>query len=330
MTWDVIGHDWAVKLLRGHILQSALRHAYLITGPTGIGKKILALRFIQAIICKDPVEPGIPCGICQNCKRINRLEHPDLFPIAREEESSQIKIDQVRELIHHLHLTPFEVSRRIGLLLNFEEANASAQNALLKTLEEPPGNAILILTAKTAGSLLETISSRCEEIRLHPVPISTISKGLELKHGIPADQASFLSHISGGNPELALHYHQTPAAQELRETLLNDHLQIVQSNAVNRFLYAAKYEKDPRMVQKIISIWISLWHDILLQTGNSQAPLQNIDRAEEIERFVSRVNISTAKKTLDHFRRAHSLLQDNANLKLTFEDLLLQLPRLEI
>jgi len=329
MTWNLIGHQWAVQLLRGHIIQNSLRHAYLITGPAGIGKKNLAVRFIQTIYCPDQAEPGTPCKVCQTCKKIDRLEYPDLFPIILKEDSSQIKIDQIRELIHQLSLTPYQASRKIGLLLNFEEANAPAQNALLKTLEEPPGDVILILTAITADSLLETITSRCEEIKLHTVPLSTTSEGLEQLYGISKEQAKFLAHISGGKPEIALGYHQDPAALELRETLLNDHLHILQSNSVERFKYAARYEKDSLMVHFVLNTWISLWHDILHKTGKSRALLQNIDRISEIDQIAKTIDLKTTRNTLGHFHRAQNLLLENANLKLTFEDLLLQLPRLE-
>lgn len=329
MTWDLIGHEWAVQLLRGHIVHNNLRHAYLITGPSGVGKENLAVRFIQAINCPDPVEPGIPCRSCQTCQRIARMEHPDLFPVKVEENSTQIKIDQIRELIHLFSLTPYIASRKIGLLINFEQANPQAQNSLLKTLEEPPGNSIMILTATTANSLLDTITSRCEEIKLNTVPISITRKGLEQIHGIPADQANFLAHISGGKPEIALHYDQDPASLELRDTLLNEHRQILQGNSVERFSYASKYGKDSRMVNKIIDTWSSLWHDIMLQSGKSQTPIQNIDRINEIGQIANKVDLSTAKNTLNIFLRAHSLLLNNANLKLTFEDLLLQLPRFE-
>ncbi len=329
MTWDLIGHEWAVQLLRGHIIQNNLRHAYLITGPSGVGKKTLAVRFIQAINCPDPVEPGIPCRVCQTCQKIDRMEHPDLFPVKVEEDSTQIKIDQIRELIHLFSLTPYVASRKIGLLLNFEQANSQAQNSLLKTLEEPPGNSIMILTASSANSLLSTITSRCEEIKLNTVPISITSKGLEQIHGIPVDQANFLAHISGGKPENALHYHQDSASLELRDTLLNEHHQILQGNSVERFSYASKYGKDSWMVNKVIDTWSSHWHDIMLQSGKSRAPIQNIDRSNEIGQIINRVDLGTAKNTLNLFRRAHSLLLNNANLKLTFEDLLLQLPRFE-
>jgi len=327
MTWDLIGHEWAVDLFQGHIEKSSLRHAYLITGPTGIGKKSLAIRFIQAISCQKSTEPGNPCLTCPNCQRINRMQHPDLFPITIEENSSRIKIDQIRELVRDLSLTPYEIPRRFGLLINFESATIQAQNSLLKTLEEPPGKAILILTAVSSESLLETITSRCEEIKLHPIPISTTSKGLQKYYNIPQDEADFLAHISAGKPELALQYHQDPSTLEHRDTLLNEHYQILTSNSVRRFSYASKVEKDPLLAHDIINIWSGLWHDVLLKIGQSTAPLQNIDQSDQINQIVDQIDLQIAKDTINNFRRAHLLLLNNANLKLTVEDLLLQLPQ---
>ena len=330
MTWDLIGHDWAVQLLRGHILNNSLRHAYLITGPRGIGKANLALRFIQSLLCPERESPGNPCRICTTCKRVDRLEHPDLFPITVREDSKQIKVDQIRELIHSLSLSPYEADRRFGLLLDFENATPSAQNALLKTLEEPPGSAILILTAITSDALLETITSRCEEIKLNTVPIDVTSQGLQVLFDIPPDSARFLAHISGGRPEISLAMHADPEILERRTNLLDEHLQILSGNSVRRFAYADQLSKDPRKVEEMLDIWISLWQDILHRCGHSEMPLQNIDREEDIQRILQQVDLAAARNSLSLFQRAHQLLNENANLKLTLEDLLLGLPTIGI
>lgn len=330
MTWNLIGHEWAVQLLRGHIRDDSLRHAYLLTGPKGIGKTNLALRFIQALNCPEADPEGNPCLVCPTCGRINRLEHPDLFPIRVGPDSKQIKIDQIRELIHNLALTPYESSRRFGLLIDFENANPSAQNSLLKTLEEPPGSVILILTAVTSDALLETITSRCEEIKLNPVPADVTSQGLEEYHHLPPEEARFLAHISGGKPEIALAMHADPEILNRREQLLNEHLEILKSNSVKRFAYAQKVSKENQKFEDLLDIWTSIWLDILHQSGGSRAPLQNIDREEEIQQVVKQVDLSTARGSLELFQRAHRLLGENANIKLTLEDLLLGLPTIDI
>lgn len=326
MSWDLIGHDWAVQLLRGHIRSDSLRHAYLITGPRGIGKASLAVRFIQALNCPDQGSSGDPCLVCPTCRRLGRLEHPDLFPVSVGEDSKQIKIDQIRELIHNLSLSPYESKRRFGLLLDFELASPSAQNSLLKTLEEPPGSVVLILTAVSSAALLETIISRCEEIKLNTVPFDVASQGLEDLHHIPPDEARFLAHVSGGKPEHALAMHADPGILERRTILLDEHWEILRGNSVKRFSYADQVSKDPLKVEELLDTWISLWRDILHRSSQAQAPLQNIDREEDIQRILQELDLSAARSSVELFRRAYLLLGNNANLRLTLEDLLLGLP----
>ena len=329
MTWDLIGHNWAVQLLQGHIRDQSLRHAYLITGPRGIGKANLSIRFVQALTCPQTGPSGNPCLTCTTCDRVSKLEHPDLFPVHVEGNSKQIKVDQIRELIHSLSLSPYESNRRFGLLFDFENANPSAQNSLLKTLEEPPGPVILILTAISSDALLDTITSRCEEIKLNTVPLDLTSQGLQELHDLPAKEAQFLAHISGGKPETALAMHADQDILDRRTNLLDEHLEILAGNAVRRFAYADQTSKDPRKVEELLDIWISIWQDILHRSSGSQNPLLNIDRADDIERILQQVNLACARSSLDQIRKAHRLLGENANVKLTLENLLLGLPTLQ-
>jgi DNA polymerase-3 subunit delta' len=328
MTWNIIGHEWAVKLLRGHINNQSLRQAYLFSGPGGIGKKRLAIRFTQAILCQQSPNPGEPCLTCHTCDRVLRLEHPDLFPVSVEEKNTQIRIDQIRELVHSLSLSPYEAKNRLGLLLDMENANVNTQNALLKTLEEPPDPVILILTATSNQALLDTITSRCEEIKLNFVPIPVIKQGLMNLDQISPDRAEFLAHISGGRPEKALDYFHHPDNLELRSTLLDDHFQILQSNSVRRFSYASQVLKNKDQIENLIETWFLLWHDILNQAAGSQAPIRNIDRVDDINKILLSVDLASAQDILGLFRSAQELLSENANPKLTLEDLFLQLPRI--
>jgi DNA polymerase-3 subunit delta' len=330
MTWNIIGHEWAVKLLRGHVQNNCLRQAYLFTGPRGIGKKKLAVNFIQAIFCQSGDGAAEPCLECHTCRRIQNLQHPDLFPVVLEQDSTQIKIDQIRELIHNLSLSPYEAEHKIGLLINLEYANAHTQNALLKTLEEPPDPVILVLTASSGESMLDTITSRCEEIKLTTVPLETTIRGLARLYQLEEDQASFLAHISGGRPEQALDYYRDPKALAIRQQLLDDHLEVLKGNSVHRFAYAAKANEDSFQLDNLLSTWLSLWQDVLNQVGNSQAPLKNIDRQHDIDLLVQAIDLPTASRTLGLLKRAYELLGRNANQKLTLEDLLLQLPRVMI
>jgi len=329
MNWNMIGHSWAVNLLHRHITQDTLRHAYLFTGPMGVGRRTLALRFIQALNCPSPLEGGVPCRACHTCQRIQRMEHPDLLVIQSEEDSLSLKVDQVRTLLHKLSLSAYEAPYKVALLLNFEEATPGAANALLKTLEEPPSQVILILTAESSDILLETIVSRCEEVRLRPIPFETVREGLEHQWAIPHERATLLAHISGGRLGYALNLHEDPKAFAQRETLLDDLLRLLSANRVERFAYAEEIAKDTDAFQNLLQVWVSFWRDVMLQSAESSTSLTNLDRQNEIKTIAKKVKLSSAKEMITRLDKMQYLLNHYANTRLTAEVLMLDLPHLK-
>ena len=167
MPWNVIGHEWAVDMLRRDLAHDRVRHAYLFTGPAGVGKRTLAHEFSRALLCEmaDP-----PCGRCRHCLLSARGSHADLLTVeptvsGKSVRTAKIKIEPVRAMMHDLSVSPVEARRRVARIWRFDTANAEAMNAFLKTLEEPPGQAVILLTAERADDLLPTIVSRCESWR---------------------------------------------------------------------------------------------------------------------------------------------------------------------
>src|SRR5512142_822370 len=214
--WDLIGHEWAVDMLKKHIINGTTRHAYLFAGPPGIGRRTLALRFAQALNCQTPLAAGVPCGECRDCKQIAAMQHADLTIVQADAEGGTLKVDQIREARRILTLKPYQVKYRVALFLRFQEANDNAANALLKTLEEAPAYAVLILTTDNPEQLLPTIVSRCEVLRLRPLEIERIKKELE-NRGIGSNQAKLIAHISGGRFGYALRLAEDPSLLEKRD-----------------------------------------------------------------------------------------------------------------
>ena len=329
MNWDMLGHEWAVSLLKEHVAQKKLRHAYLITGPAGVGKRTLAIRLSQAAICTQPPAPGEPCGSCANCRRLAKMQHPDLNVIQPELAGGTLKVDQIRDLQHTLSLSPFEAAYRIALLLHFENAHSSAANALLKTLEEPGPQVLLILTADSPESLLPTVVSRCEVLRLTTVHLKTLVDGLQTQFGLDAEKANLLAHLSGGRPGLALAYHQQPELLEQRNTWLDEHLSLLSSNRVDRFAYAEASTKDPKereIPRQMLRVWLSLWRDVMLDSTGDSTPLVNYDRANAVHQIASRLDREKARQAVMGIERTLGLLDTNVNTRLAFEVLLLDLP----
>lgn len=331
----MLGHEWAVSLLRSHLVHDSPRHAYLITGATGIGRRTLALRFAQALNCPSPIAPGEPCLQCRTCQQIERMQHPDLAVVQAEWRGGTLKVEQVRDLQHTLALTPYEARYRVALLLRFEEAHPSAANALLKTLEEPAPQVILLLTAESAESLLPTIVSRCEVLRLRPLPLQTVQDGLSSQWGLNAAEAQFLAHFSGGRPGFALQLHQNPERLEKRKEWLEKQQQLMDANRVERFTFAEatadfkdKDNKIARMVElrEMLLTWQSFWRDVLLCASAASVPLANLDRTEEIQKCVGRLDMNSIHNMVSNLDRTLAQLDKNVNARLALEVLLLGLP----
>lgn len=328
MNWGLIGHEWAVQLLKKQVSSGNLRQAYLITGPKGIGRRTLALRFAQTLNCQDVDQAGEPCFCCRLCELIEGEKHSDLAVVRTEEDGRVLKVEQIRELGRFLSLAPYETAYKVAILLNFEEANESAANALLKTLEEPASKSIIILTADSGESLLPTIVSRCEMIRLRPLAASSLAEKLQGKVDKPAAEINFLAHISGGCPGVVLNMVSDPELIAFRNNWLEEHACLLAANLVERFTFADDLSGKKEQISQILAVWLSLWRDILLRSSGSQAPVTNIDRIEEIVLFSHQLEVETVKYMVANIQHTIELLLMNVNPKLALENLMLKFPRI--
>ncbi|NLN70397.1 MAG: DNA polymerase III subunit delta' [Chloroflexi bacterium] len=334
MHWQIHAQDWAVNLLREHVSGAKLRHAYLFTGPEGVGRRSLALRFAQAINCTNPPERGAYCDACRDCRRLATLTHPDLSLLQPEEGHKDIRIDQVRSLQQTLALSPYTGAYRIALLIDFQRATTQAANALLKTLEEPPNRVILLLTAIAPEGLLPTIVSRCEVIRMRPASIDATRDYLHADRGLDAEQALLLAHISGGRIGTAMRLAEDPSALANRRTQFELLLALLPAQRYQRFKHIdgllRKLDKPRQKISEVLSTWLSFWRDVFLRASGELLPLVNVDLIGQIEQVALQVPVEAARELIIVHEQALQSLEANANIQLLLEALLLQYPRVTV
>lgn len=327
MNWNLIGHEWAVQMLKQHVVQGSHRQAYLFTGPDSVGRNTLALRFAQALNCQQPLVLGEPCLECRTCSQLERYVHPDLAVVEAERRGGQLKVDQIRDLQHGLSLAPYDAKYRIAILRRFEEANQQAANALLKTLEEPPRQVVIILTAASADGLLPTIVSRCEVLRLRPVPSAVLNQGLSENWQVPQKDADLLTHLSGGRPGYAYRLFHNPEELSNRKIWLDDQLNLMASSRVDRFNFVESMTKNPQSLPEILKVWQSFWWDVMLRTSKSNSQITNVDYQEKISQLANKFNYEQALNMVVNLEKVFENLAHNINPRLSLEVFMLDLPR---
>ena len=206
-----------VRLLTAALQTGSFPHAYLFTGPDGVGKRTAAQAFAMACNCQSPrrdarsnatggedtaSQPGwgdadLACGQCRSCRKILSETHPDVHWISPS--GSYIRVDQIRELCQRLALKPYEAKKRLAVIADAHTLNPEAGNTLLKILEEPPEQTVFVLTARQGSDLLPTILSRCRHLRFNPISREGIQNYLKSRYGADADTADIIAAMAGGS-----------------------------------------------------------------------------------------------------------------------------------
>ncbi len=333
MTWDLIGHQWAVELFRRHLSQSRTRQAYLICGPDGVGKRTLAIGLASAMSCLNPPAAGESCGECRACRLIAEGTYPDLHRIEADHVGGVLKVEQIRELQRRLALAPFEGRWRIALMLRFHEANASAANALLKTLEEPASQAVLIVTARAPESLLPTIVSRCEMIALRTVPTVEITEGLKAR-GVEPERAALAAALSGGRPGRAIQLASDDRALTRRRQLGDDLRSLLQASLVERFRYVEKLSQRGEAGDRrergleVLDTWLALWRHVMHRSYGADQASGNAEQDGLIEKIAGSLQPDQVVSAVEATQYTLEGISRNANLRLAFEALMLDFPKL--
>ena len=213
------GHRAALAFVARCVEAERPPHALLLVGPDGVGKTTLALDLTAGLLCLDPDPTARPCRACAACRKVEHGNHPDLHRLSPEGAGQQIRVGQVQALAAELALLPLEGRFLLAIVEHAHRLNLDAQNALLKTLEEPPAAVCLILAADDSSTLLPTVVSRCARLRLGPVGPEQIAELLDQAGLADRSTGSALARLAGGRPGAALALAQRPEAVIAQERL---------------------------------------------------------------------------------------------------------------
>lgn len=327
--WPVFGHDWAVSQLRKSLANERVRHAYLIVGTDSIGKNTLAHAFASALNCTLPDAAGRPCGECRSCKLIASGSHPDMLYPEFDSGTGALKIEAIRTVMRGIAMKPFEARYRIAIFQDFDHAQPRAQDALLKTLEEPPPNALLILLAPSTESLLSTITSRSQVLALRPVALHTIRDILQQHYGADFERAEMLARLSGGRLGWAIRALQDESLLAQRDEALKLLEDCLQRPRAGRFEIAEALGKDKQALTLLLELWQTYWRDLLLLREGSRVAPANSDRMIPLQQHTIYFSADDILNALKATRSLLEQIQYNINLRLALEVMFLDYPGLK-
>lgn len=321
----ILGHQKILDFFRRSVQNNSLAHAYLFLGSEHLGKKTVALEFARVIQCENRVD-GRPCDQCRNCKDISRGTHPDVILIAPE-ASNSITIAQARKLRQDFSLSPYCAKYKIAILDEAQKISQEAADALLKTLEEPKGNSIIILVSSDPGELPETILSRLWHIRFSPVSLATIQEYfLERKNPkMEARALDDLIKLSRGQPGVIFNFLQNPDRLKKFQNEISGTLELLNQDFASRCQYFAKVETLDDF-RKVLANEFLIFENLLAQKSGARVSAPPLFFEGSIKKTAEKFSISKIIEIIKFLQRLNRLsLNYNFNYRLALEVLMLKI-----
>jgi DNA polymerase III subunit delta' len=338
-SWPITGHDNAVDQLSRAVQSGRVNHAYLFTGPTGIGRRTLARTFAQALVCQSPNRSNRPCGECSACRRVLEGTFPDVTTVSLETQlaaserkdsrNTVISIETIRELRSSVSLRPMESDWRVAILEDVDRVSRDAYDALLKTLEEPPSYVVLLLIATEFAALPETIRSRCRHIPMEPVPRETVAREL-MGRGADPTQADLIARLTRGRIARAFDLIEDSDALEQRRAGIETALEMIEDPLIalaeSRRMADVFRRGQREQIQQEIDQLIGLWRDLLLYKVGRPDDVTNIDVIEQLTRSGSNWTLQDIQRALEACYQALHDLSINVQPRLALNTMVIQWP----
>lgn len=332
--WAVWGQPGAVRELKRAAATSP-SHAYLFVGATGTGRKVAAVEFAKALCCPQPTSPGVPCRDCAVCRRIERGTFPDvsLVNLATQAErdrdrtkNQSLNIATVREIGNAVAYRPAEAPWRIVIVDDAETMQETAQEAFLKTLEEPPSYTVIVLIATTADRVLDTIRSRCTEIRFGRSPGTAIAAALAA-HGVDEDVASEIERHADGAAGWAFAATRDPKLLESRIERESAAIGMIGADRYGRMVRAValadEWSANRAAVVGQLHALAATWRTLLLRHMDVGSQVGNI--GFDVDQFSVRQIVRALKSVESCLQN----LESNVRPRLAMESMVAAWPDIE-
>ena len=321
---DVVGHKNIIQYIGNAVTSGAISHAYILNGERGSGKKLLANLFAMSLQCQNRDEDGDACGKCQSCKQAVSGNQPDIIRVTHEKPTT-ISVDDIREQVNNdIQIKPYSSPYKIYIIAEADMMSVQAQNALLKTIEEPPEYAVIILLTENAETLLPTIRSRCVMLKLRNIKDQLVKKYLMEQMEIPDYKADVCVAFAQGNMGKAIALATSEHFNEIKEEAVHL-LRNIDDMQVEELMGAVKkcsaYKMNISDYMDVIAIW---YRDVLIYKAT-----KNVDRvvfSDQMRYIKDRAKKSSyegIENILEGLEKAKARLKANVNFELTMELLLL-------
>ena len=294
---ELIGNEALVRHLTHMARTRSVPPSLLFVGPSGVGKLAAAIALAQAMNCQESEDDA--CGKCSTCLRIAKGEHADVRLVRPEGAGRQLKADAVRQVVGEIPSRPFEGRRRFAIFVNAERMNPKASNILLKTLEEPPAWAVLILVTSNDAALLPTILSRCQIFRFAPLAPDALAALLETRYELDADRAQLLAALSGGSLTHALELVEEPLSELRLQALRLTSVAVQVGGAQELVSWADRLAKDANLLL-VLQLVLGMVRDVT--SAKAGGKLVHQDLESEIGQLAS-------KATLDIWLLAYGIAE---------------------
>jgi len=319
---DIIGHEQIIENLQNAIKHNSIAHSYLLEGPKSIGKEKLAKVLAKTLLCR--ANDISPCNVCASCVKFDSSNHPDFH--IEEPQGGTFKKEQIEEIQRSMRLFPYEGRKKIYILKDIDKMTAMAQNSFLKTLEEPPDYVVIIMTVTNSYSLLPTIISRCQILKLTPIANNKIENALVNIYGSTAEEARLITSFSNGIIGKAINLSNSEEFKKLREDIISIISSTIDSDSFKIFSLSEFFTDKKDNIDDVLDMMLIWFRDILIyeETGNVNL-LINMDKIDMIKTHCNKLSSHRVHDIIKLVQNTKDNIKAKVNYQLSIEVMLLKM-----